>query len=278
MEASDRLLPTFPPRLSTKAARALEKLGVTPLLHTAVIDLDEHLVTARRPDGETERIPTRTIIWCAGVLASELAGALADASGTELDRGGRVAVGPELTIEGHPDVIALGDMVSVHDAAGNDVSIPGLASTAMQQGRYAAAAVRARLHGGLRQVHYVGKGNLATIGRASAVADIKGVQISGMPAWLTWLAVHIFYLCGLQNRLLVLTRWAFSFLTRGRSARLVTHSPTSSPLASTAPRFRKNGGSSNTEKGLDDPRNAGVPPPVPPTIQTGGKRVPEPRR
>ena len=147
MEASDRLLPTFPPRLSTKAARALEKLGVTPLLHTAVIDLDEQSVNARRPDGETERISTRTIIWSAGVVASELAGALADASGIELDRGGRVAVGPELTIQGHPDVIALGDMVSVHDAAGNDAALPGLASTAMQQGRYAAAAVRARLHG-----------------------------------------------------------------------------------------------------------------------------------
>lgn len=279
MEASDRLLPTFPPRLSAKAARALEKLGVTPLLHTAVIDLDEQSVNARRPDGETERISTRTIIWSAGVVASELAGALADASGIELGRGGRIAVGPELTIQGHSDVIALGDMVSVRDATGNDAALPGLASTAMQQGRYAAAAVRARLHDRTpRPFHYVDKGNLATIGRASAVADINGIQMSGMPAWLTWLAVHIFYLCGLQNRLLVLTRWAFSFLTRGRSARLITHSPTSSSLASTAARLRKNGGSSDAGEGLDDPRNAGVPPPVPIAIQTGGKRVPEPRR
>ena len=114
IEASDRLLPTFPPRLSTKAARALERLGVTPLLHTAVIDLDQHSVSAQGRDGETERIPTRTIIWSAGVVASELASALADASGAGLDRGGRIAVGPELTIQGHPDVIALGDMVSVH--------------------------------------------------------------------------------------------------------------------------------------------------------------------
>jgi hypothetical protein len=125
---------------------------------------------------------------------------------------------------------------------------------------------------------YVDKGDLATIGRASAVADIKGIQISGMPAWLIWLAVHIFYLIGLQNRLLVLTRWAFSFLTRGRSARLITHSPTSSSPASTAERFRKNGGSSDAGEGLDDPRNAGVPPPAPAAIQTGGKRVPEPKR
>jgi NADH:ubiquinone reductase (H+-translocating) len=176
LEASDRLLPTFLPRLSAKAARALEKLGVTPLLHTAVIDLDEQSVNARRPDGETEPIPTRTIVWSAGVVASELAGALADASGIELGRGGRIAVGPELSIQDHPEVIALGDMVSVHDAAGNDLTLPGLASTAMQQGRYAAAAVRARLHGVTpRPFHYVDKGNLATIGRANAVADITGI-------------------------------------------------------------------------------------------------------
>jgi NADH:ubiquinone reductase (H+-translocating) len=279
LEASDRLLPTFLPRLSAKAARALEKLGVTPLLHTAVIDLDEQSVNARRPDGETEPIPTRTIVWSAGVVASELAGALADASGIELDRGGRIAVGPELSIQDHPEVIALGDMVSVHDAAGNDLTLPGLASTAMQQGRYAAAAVRARLHGVTpRPFHYVDKGNLATIGRASAVADIKGIQISGMLAWLTWLAVHIFYLCGLQNRLLVLTRWAFSFLTRGRTARLITHSPISSSPASTAARFRKNGGSSDAGEASDDARDAGVQPPVRIPIQTGGQRVPEPKR
>ncbi len=113
----------------------------------AVIDLDEHSVSARRPDGETERIPTRTIVWSAGVVASELASALAAASGAELDRGGRVAVGPDLTIQGHPEVIALGDMVSVHDAAGNDLALPGLASTAMQQGRYAGASVRSRAEG-----------------------------------------------------------------------------------------------------------------------------------
>jgi NADH dehydrogenase len=279
VEASERLLPTFPPRLSTTAARALEKLGVTPLLHTAVIDLDQQSVSARRPDGETERIPTHTIVWSAGVVASELAGALAASSGAELDRGGRVAVGPQLTIEGYPDVIALGDMVSVHDAAGNDAALPGLASTAMQQGRYAASAVRARLRGRAPgPFRYVDKGDLATIGRASAVADIKGIQISGMLAWLTWLAVHIFYLIGLQNRLLVLTRWAFSFLTRGRSARLITHSPSSSSLSSTAARFRKNGGSSDAGGALDDRRSAGVPPPVPAAIGTGGNRVPEPRR
>jgi NADH dehydrogenase len=134
-----------------------------------------------------------------------------------------VAVGPDLTIHDHPEVIAVGDMVSVHDAAGNSVALPGLASTAMQQGRYAARSVRMRVSGKPQQpFHFVVKGNLATIGRAHAVAEIKGVQISGMLAWMIWLSVHVFYLIGLQNRLLVLTRWAFSFVTRGRGARLIT--------------------------------------------------------
>jgi NADH dehydrogenase len=118
-------------------------------------------------------------------------------------------------------VIALGDMVSVHDGEAA-LALPGLATVAMQQGRYAARAVRARLRGDRRPpFRYVDKGNLATIGRARAVADIKGVQLSGMLAWTTWLAVHIFYLVGWQNRVLVLTRWSVSFVTRGRSARLI---------------------------------------------------------
>jgi len=170
-------------------------------------------------------VETRTVVWAAGVVASELAGALAAASGTEPDRAGRVAVGEDLTIKGHPEVIALGDMASVHNAAGKGVSLPGLASVAMQQGRYAAKSVVTRMQGvRLRPFRYVDRGNLATIGRASAVADIKGLQISGTLAWLTWVTVHIFYLIGFQNRMLVLTRWAFSFITRGRGARLITGS------------------------------------------------------
>ncbi len=114
-------------------------------------------------------------------------------------------------------------MASVHDATGNQVALPGLASTAMQQGRYAASLVRRRVRGEPSQpFRFVDKGNLATVGRAHAVAEIKGIQASGMLAWLIWLSVHIFYLIGLQNRLLVLTRWAFSFVTRGRGARLIT--------------------------------------------------------
>jgi NADH dehydrogenase len=120
-------------------------------------------------------------------------------------------------------VIALGDMVSVHDAAGNDVAFPSLASTAMQQGRYAAQAVRRRARGERSPpFRFVDKGQLATVGRAHAVAEVKGVQASGVFGWLVWLSVHVFYLTGLQNRLIVLTRWAFRFVTRGRVATLIT--------------------------------------------------------
>jgi NADH:ubiquinone reductase (H+-translocating) len=230
VEASERLLPTFPARLSTRAAKTLQRLGVTVLLDTSVVDLDGESVASKGPDGNSTHIPTRTIVWAAGVVAGELAGALAAASGAALDRTGRVAVGPDLTIQAHPEVIALGDMVSVRDAGGNDVALPGLASTAMQQGRYAAKSIRRRTRGKPSQpFHFVDKGNLATIGRARAVAEIKGIQTSGMLAWLSWLSVHIFYLIGLQNRLLVLTRWAFSFVTRGRGARLITGNPKTPP-------------------------------------------------
>ena len=223
VEMAERVLPMFPPRLSERAARALERLGVTPLVGRKVVGIDEESVTIAAEEGESERVPARTVIWAAGVVASQLAAALAAETGAELDRAGRVAVGPDLALPGHPEVMALGDMVQVHDAEGNPVALPGLAPVAMQQGRHAARAVRARL-GGSRPppFRYRDKGNLATIGRAKAVADIKGLQLSGLLAWLTWLFVHLFYLIGLQNRLLVFIRWTFSFVTRGRGARLIT--------------------------------------------------------
>ena len=227
VEMADRVLPLFPPGLSARAARALEKLGVTPLVERTVVGIDQHSVTVATAEGETERLPARTVVWAAGVVASELATALAAESGSELDRAGRIAVGPDLTLPGHPEVIALGDMVQVRDTDGNAVPLPGLAPVAMQQGRYAARAVNDRLRGKEPPpFRYRDKGNLATIGRAKAVADIKGFQLSGLLAWLTWLFVHLFYLIGLQNRLLVFIRWTFSFVTRGRGSRLITGRPT----------------------------------------------------
>jgi NADH dehydrogenase len=158
------------------------------------------------------------VIWAAGVTASGLAGTLAGLSGAEQDRAGRVTVEPDLTLPDHPEVFAIGDMVRVPGA-----DLPGVAPVAMQQGRYAARVVRARLEGRTTgPFRYRDKGNLATIGRAAAVADIKGLQLSGFLAWAAWLLVHLFYLIGFQNRLLVLIRWSISFVTHGRGARLVT--------------------------------------------------------
>jgi NADH:ubiquinone reductase (H+-translocating) len=223
VEQADRVLTSFPPKLSARAQRALEKIGVTPLLGHLVVGIDEEGVEVQGDDG-ARRVPARTVIWAAGVQASTLAAALAEPTGAELDRTGRVTVSPDLTLPGHPEVIALGDMVRVADASGAGVELPGVAPVAMQQGRYAARLVRDRLQGrATPPFHYRDKGNLATIGRAKAVADLPGVNLSGLLAWVTWLVVHLFYLIGFQNRLLVLIRWAISFVTRGRGARLITY-------------------------------------------------------
>ena len=147
---------------------------------------------------------------------------LGELTGAELDRAGRIAVESDLTLPGHPEVMALGDMVRVKDAHGNVATLPGVAPVAMQQGRYAAKLVRERLRG--RETppfRYRDKGNLATIGRSRAVADVKGLHFSGFLAWVLWLGLHLFYLIGFQNRLVVLTRWTFSYFTRGRGARVI---------------------------------------------------------
>ncbi len=224
VEVADRVLTGFPPSLSASAARALGKLGVTPLLEHTVTDIDGDAVTTTSPAGEQARYPTRTVVWAAGVTASPLARALAEASGAQLDRAGRLIVEGDLTLQGHPEVLPLGDMVAIR-RAGQVETLPGLAPVAMQQGRHAAATIRAMLDGKPSQpFHYRDKGNLATIGRAHAVADLKVVRLSGVVAWITWLAVHLWYLVGFQNRLLVFMRWGFSFFTHGRGARLITTS------------------------------------------------------
>jgi NADH dehydrogenase len=224
LEAGDRVLAGFPASLSAKAARALEDLGVTPRLGEAVVDVGPRSVTVERSGAGTDRIPTPTVIWAAGVVASPLAGLLAQRAGEDVDRAGRVEVLADLSLPGHPEVLALGDMVRIRQADGTSVVLPGLAPVAMQEGRHAARVVRDRLEGRTPPpFHYRDKGNLATIGRARAVADVKGMHLSGFIAWVTWLVVHLWYLIGFQNRLLVLIRWAFSFVTHGRGARLIAH-------------------------------------------------------
>ncbi len=225
VEASDRVLTSFPPSLSAKAVRSLERLGIEVLLDHRVTMVDATGVTIEDATGASEHVEAPTVIWAAGVAASRLAGELGRLSGAPVDRTGYLAVEPDLTLPGHPEVFALGDMVSVRGADGQPVALPGVAPVAMQQGRYVAGVIRARLAGKeTKPFRYHDKGNLATIGRAAAVADVKGFRLSGFLAWITWLVVHLWYLVGFQNRLIVLVRWSISFLTHGRGARLITAS------------------------------------------------------
>jgi NADH dehydrogenase len=232
IEATDRLLTSFPPSLSAKALRSLQRLGVTPMLGSTVVGVDADAVTVEEPGSGRQRIPTRTIIWAAGVTASSLAAQLGEQTGAELDRAGRLLVEADLTLPGHPEVLALGDMVRVRGATGEAVTLPGVAPVAMQQGRYAAKAVQDRLRGqDVAPFRYRDKGNLATIGRGTAVADIKGLHLSGLIAWLVWLFVHLWYLEGFETRVVVFTQWSFSFFTHGRGARLITQQPGDEPRA-----------------------------------------------
>jgi NADH dehydrogenase len=212
VEGGERVLPVFGDRLSASAERQLRSLGVTPLLGSMVTGIDADGVEL----ASGERIAARTKVWAAGVAASRLARLLADAAGVDVDRAGRITVEPDLTVPGHPEVLAFGDMAAVR---GQD--LPGLAPVAMQQGRHVARSIR---EGKRTPFAYNDKGNLATIGRARAVGTIKGVPVTGFVAWVLWLGIHIVYLVGFQNRVLVLLRWAFAYFTRGRGARVIHRS------------------------------------------------------
>jgi len=213
VEAGDRVLSAYSERLSRSAERQLVSLGVTPLLQTTVIGIDEQAVELERRDGSRERVGARTKVWGAGVAASPLARLLAEAAGAETDRAGRIVVDRDLTVNGRPEVFAFGDMVVVRD-----LDLHGVAPAAMQEGRHVARSIR---DGTRTPFHYSDKGELATIGRARAVGVVKGFPLTGFLAWATWLGIHIVYLVGIQNRVVVLTRWAFAYLTRGRGARII---------------------------------------------------------
>jgi NADH dehydrogenase len=237
VETGDRVLPSFPERLPQRAARSLERLGVTPMLRHTVIDVSDGSVELEDSDGGRSSIATRTVVWAAGVTASSLARMVGEAAGAEVDQAGRVTVRPDLSLPGHPEVLALGDMVRVSDQHGQSVTLPGLAPVAMQQGTYAGRVLAARVAGKSAPppFRYHDKGTLATIGRDRGVADIRGLHFSGFLAWALWLTVHIFYLIGFENRVVVLLRWAYSYLTRGRGNRLITEaaalpSPTQSQV------------------------------------------------
>ena len=220
LEGTDRILCTYPPKLSAKAVKSLQRLGVTVRTDTLVTDVQADCVTISS-GGHAETIRAHTVLWAAGVEASPLAKALAKASGAELDRAGRIIVQPDLTLPRHPEVFVFGDMANYPHQGGKP--LPGVAPVAMQQGRYAAESILRRLRGvPPLPFHYHDRGSMATIGRAAAVADLGWIAYSGLLAWLTWLFIHILYLIEFQNRILVLFQWAWNYFTRNRAARLIT--------------------------------------------------------
>jgi NADH:quinone reductase (non-electrogenic) len=221
VEGAGRVLPVYPPKLSAAAHRMLRHLSVTIRTGTFVTDVREHSVTIREGN-QSEEIPTRTILWAAGVLGSPLGRNLAQETGAPLDKAGRIAVEPDLTVPGHPEIFVIGDLANFSHQTGKP--LPGVAQPAIQEGRYVAKAIERRLRGetAARPFHYFDKGNLATIGRGAAVADLNWLRLSGLPAWLIWIFVHLLNIVQFQNRLLVLLQWGWLYLTYDRSARLIT--------------------------------------------------------
>ena len=221
VEGGARVLAAYPPDLSTSAAAALDRLGVTVVTGAVVTDVKPDAVAYRQGEAAI-RIETNTVLWAAGVKASPLGRKVAEATGAEVDRSGRVAVGPDLSLPNHPEILVVGDLASFTPPGGR--SLPGVAPVAMQQGSYAARLIQSRLRGqSLPPFSYYDRGNMATIGRSSAVADLFGrIRYAGFLAWMTWLFIHLLYLVGFDKRLLVFLQWAWSYFTRKRSARLIT--------------------------------------------------------
>ncbi len=219
LEGGARLLPSFPESLSEKATRRLHKMGVEILTRALVVNIHGSVVRFRRA-GQESSLEAAAVLWTAGVKASPLAELLASAAGARTDKSGRVIVGPDLTLPGFPNIYLVGDMA--HFSHGLPEPLPGVAPVAMQQGRYAARAILRRLKGkSVSPFRYVYKGNLAVIGRNHAIADFGGVRLSGFPAWILWVLVHIAYLVEFDNRMLVMFQWAWNYLTRKRGARLI---------------------------------------------------------
>jgi NADH:ubiquinone reductase (H+-translocating) len=220
VEGTDRVLPAYPRKLSASAQRMIERLGVTVRTSAMVTDVSKESVTIREGD-KTETIPTRTVLWAAGVLGSPLGRIVAQQTGATIDKAGRVSVEPDLTAPGHPEIFVIGDLANFVHQTGQP--LPGVAQPAIQEGRYVAALIKRRLQSKKsRPFHYLDKGNLATIGRGAAVADLNWLHLSGFPAWLLWIFIHLLYIVEFQNRLLVFVQWAWFYLTFDRSARLIT--------------------------------------------------------
>ncbi len=238
VEALDRILPTYPPDRSASARRQLQRLGVTVRTGTRVIGIDDRSVHVDTGSGGQEEIRTRTVLWAAGVLAASFGRKVAGATGAETDRSGRIRVLPDLTVPGHPEIFVIGD--AAIQPWKRDRPVPGVAQGGIQGGRYAGEAVIHRLRGEpVPPFRYSNRGDVAVIGRLAGVTDIPWMgplgRQSGFAAWLLWLGIHIVYLIGFANRIVVSVRWAWSFLTRGRSTRLITGSPLIPPIETPEP-------------------------------------------
>jgi NADH:ubiquinone reductase (H+-translocating) len=237
VEAMDRILPPYPPDRSVSAKRQLERLGVDVRTSTKVVDLDDRSVKVEA-GGAEETIPTRTALWAAGVLVTSFVKVVAEATGAETDRAGRILVGPELTIPGHSEIFVVGD--AAVQPWKEDRPTPGVAQGGIQGGSYAGKTIRRRLSGqATPPFRYSNHGDVAVIGRAAGVTDIPWMgpfgRQGGFFAWALWLLIHITYLIGFANRIVVVTRWAWSFFTHGRGSRLITGSPLLPPIEEPEP-------------------------------------------
>ena len=224
VDGNARVLAHFAPKLSHKAEVSLEKLGVDMRLEAHVTSILPSQVTFKsKVDGSETTIATRTVLWAAGVAGVPLGKTLAETTGVTADRGGRVPVQADLTIEGHPEIFVIGDLAACKDKDGKPLS--GVAQVAMQQGGFASRSIKLELKGrsNTKPFRYSDKGSLATIGRRKAIADLGFLKFSGFFAWMLWLFVHIVTLAKFSNRVLVLFQWAWNYLTFNRSARLITN-------------------------------------------------------
>ena len=219
-EGGERILPTYPAELSAEAEKSLATLGVSVRVKTLVSDIRPNLVIIKR-DEAIEEIPCHTVVWAAGVQASALGRAIGKATGASVDRGGRIAVEPDLSVPGYPDIFIIGDLANYTHQGGRP--LPGIAPVAMQEGKYVARVIAARVAGKPAPLfHYVDRGNMAIVGQASAVAEIGHLRFSGYFAWLAWLFVHLMKLVEFENRVLVFVQWAWYYFSRNRAARLIT--------------------------------------------------------
>jgi len=220
IEAADRTLTTYPAELSKKAEKFLSRVGVSVRANTIVTAIEHDAVITKRGKS-VERIPCHTVLWAAGVRASFLGEILSEKTGAKLDRSGRVLVEPDLSLLNHPEIFVIGDLANYRQPTGQP--LPGLAPVAMQEGEYVARLLRNRLEGKTTApFRYKDRGNMAIVGRGSAVAYIGRVQLAGFGAWLAWLFVHIVNLIEFENKILVLVQWAWYYFRRNRAARLIT--------------------------------------------------------